>query len=349
MLKCSDPYVFTARTSIPIPKVHLYCSTPNNPVRAEWILMDFVRGSRFVDCFDELNYEQKTRTATDLALVVSELFSFTSSYCGTLLRDQSLAEDQRSPRYTVPEASTASSESHSEITDNDYLIGPVNDVTFLGLNEIVPAASCGPFHSERQFLEAFAYRGSPGTRSSEKIERWAFEKIFEVYDVVRPLYPISSPNGQRFHFAHGDLSVANVMLDPNTGAITGILDWEMAGFRPAWLSAAGPMWFNDDSCRFIREDYQNRPDGYEDETEDDSKLREHFYSELRRRSPDFLQHYRQGVELRAIFYNLCQDFPGNPTVWLEKYEEYEWDVNARGPFPFDLMRWIEEQLDLHEQ
>jgi hypothetical protein len=317
-------------------------------VRAEWILMDFIRGSRFVDCFDEFNYEQKTRTATDLALVVSELFSFTSSYCGALLRDQSLAEDQRSPRYTVPEVSSASSESHSEITDNGYVIGPANDVTFLGLNYIVPAAFCGPFRSERQFLEALAYRGSPGTFFSKKIEREPFEKIFEVYDVVRPLYPIPSPNGQRFHIAHGDLSVANIILNPNTGAIMGIIDWEMAGFRPAWMSA-DPTLFSDDYCRFVMEDYQDGPDGYEDETEDDTKLREHFYSELRSRSPEFLQHYRQGVELRAIFYNLCIGFPGNATAWLEKYEKYEWDVNARGPFPFDLMGWIREQIDLYRQ
>jgi hypothetical protein len=139
------------------------------------------------------------------------------------------------------------------------------------------------------------------------------------------------------------------MLDSNTGAITGILDWEMAGFRPAWVSATAPTWFDDDYCRFVMADDQHGPDGYEDETEDDTKLREHFYSELRRRSPDFLQHYRQGVELRAMFYNLCHGFPGNATVWLEKYKKYEWDVNARGPFPFDLMRWIKDQLVLLEQ
>jgi hypothetical protein len=35
-------------------------------------------------------------------------------------------------------------------------------------------------------------------------------------------------------FAHADLSWENILLDPTTGFITGIVDWEMAGFWPEW-------------------------------------------------------------------------------------------------------------------
>ena len=31
-------------------------------------------------------------------------------------------------------------------------------------------------------------------------------------------------------FIHADLSQENILVDPSTGAITGIIDWEMAGF-----------------------------------------------------------------------------------------------------------------------
>jgi hypothetical protein len=143
-----------ARTSIPVPKVYLFCSTPHNPVKAEWIFMDLVPGQRFVDCFGELGYEQKTKMATDLARIVSDLFSITSNYCGSLLQDHTLSEAQRSPRYTNTIASPTSGEPHSVITASPYSIGPFNDIVFLTLNEIVPASSCGPFPNERQFLEA---------------------------------------------------------------------------------------------------------------------------------------------------------------------------------------------------
>ena len=122
----------------------------------------------------------------------------------------------------------------------------------------------------------------------------------------------------------------------------------MSGFRPAWLVAAGPGWFDDDSCKFTVADYQDGPDGYEDFTEDDRRLIEHFRTVLGERNSELLQHHERSVELRAMFYALCHEFPANVTVWLEQYEKYEWDVNTRGPFPFDLQRWIVDSVYLYE-
>ena len=168
--------------------------------------MDYVPGKRFVDCFYELDYNQTSKTATDLALIMSEIFSLTSSHCGSLLRDQSLATHQRSRRYNDPDLGPISTtEPHSEVSDGSFLIGPVNDITFLEHKNIIPSEKCGPFSTERQFLEAFAYLGSPGTRPTDKFIRWPFQRLFEVYDVVRPQYPVSKCDLTTFHFAHGDL------------------------------------------------------------------------------------------------------------------------------------------------
>ena len=127
-----------------------------------------------------------------------------------------------------------------------------------------------------------------------------------------------------------------------------MIDWEMSGFRPAWLVAAGPAWFDDDSCKFTVDDHQNGPDGYEDLTDDDRKLIEHFHTVLGERNPELLQHHERSAELRVIFYNLCHELPGNVKIWLDKYEEYEWKVNERGPFSFDLQSWIMEHLNLYK-
>jgi Phosphotransferase enzyme family len=114
-------------------------------------------------------------------------------------------------------------------------VGPVNDLTFLSYPHQIPPHHCGPFDSERQFLAAFAFLGYPSTRGRNKLGRWAFEKMFEVYDVVALLYrqsEVSPFSPEIFHFAHGDLNEGNILIDPETGGITGIIDWEMAGFRP---------------------------------------------------------------------------------------------------------------------
>jgi hypothetical protein len=65
----------------------------------------------------------------------------------------------------------------------------------------------------------------------------------EVYDVItrfyRPTIPSASHDQEIFHLAPGDFSSYNILIDPDTGAVTGIIDWEMAGFCPAWLAAVG--------------------------------------------------------------------------------------------------------------
>ena len=70
--------------------------------------MDLVPGHPFFDCFDKLTHEQKTRTATDLVNLVSSLYAITSSYCGSMIPNHSLADGQRSPRY-IPAGSVPQS------------------------------------------------------------------------------------------------------------------------------------------------------------------------------------------------------------------------------------------------
>ena len=78
-------------------------------------------------------------------------------------------------------------------------------------------------------MEAFAFLGTP-MRSGGKLSCWVFEKTLEVYTVVRNLYyrtqrsDVSSSNHDQFHFAHGDLSDFNILVDPATCAVTGVID-----------------------------------------------------------------------------------------------------------------------------
>ena len=205
--------------------------------------MDYVPGQRFMDCWDDMGVPQKTRVAKGLARLMAEMFALTASHCGVILRDSSLNESQRSLRYR-PSAMGASlveapTEAHTEVVDGDFVIGPVNDITFLQFTKTVPASLCGPFATERAFLEAFGYKDPYGGAKVQsklwRYMRWPVERMFEIYDLIRPLYTPQVDSSAPFHFAHADLSVANLMVDPGLGEITGLIDWEMAGFRPAWL------------------------------------------------------------------------------------------------------------------
>ena len=47
-------------------------------------------------------------------------------------------------------------------------------------------------------------------------------------------YRLLFPDSHRIVIAHADISWENILIDPKTGAITGVIDWEMAGFWPEW-------------------------------------------------------------------------------------------------------------------
>ena len=87
------------------------------------------------------------------------------------------------------------------------------------------------------------------------------------------------------------------------------------------------------------EDHQDGPDGYGDETDTDAVLRQVFLAELEAHNPTLLGHNRKGVELRAMFCNLCNEYTANMSEWIEKYEKFEWDVTQRGQPPFDVEMW----------
>ena len=309
--------------------------------------MDYVPGQRLMDCWDEMGVPQKTRTAKDLASVTAEMFALTASHCGTLLCDRSLNASQRSPRYGCEP--NAAVEVHKQVVDGDWLIGPVNDVAFLQVTGTIPASLCGPFATERAFLEAFGYCDAGGTRLQDEVDRSPIDRMFEIYDVIRPLYAPPVDSSAPFHFAHADLNTANLIVDPESGELTGLIDWEMAGFRPAWLCAISGTWFDDDICRFVVEDHQRGPYGYGNDTETDTVLRQVFLAELEAHNLTLLEHNRKGEELRGVFYNMCNEHIADTAVWIRKYEKYKWDVTGRGPFPFDVQRWAEDLAHLFQR
>lgn len=354
---------YIARTSIPVPQVYLYCSTPHNPVRAEWILMQYMPGVRLGDCIENLTDSQKHQTGMDLATIMFSLFQITAPKCGSLVRsgyqDDSCLR-YRSLRYPICRPKDTQGQNPSKapaVPKEHFSVGPVNDISFLDYPRQLPLELCGPFNTERDWMEAFAFGGKvrhePLTEEWKKLELWAFEKTLEVYDVVAEFYQRSSHStfneSGMFHLAHGDFSSYNILIDPDTGAITGLIDWEMAGFRPAWLAAVGGGWFNDDSERFLMTDDQSSRDNYAEETPTDAITRASFRLRLAALDEELFGHYLLGLELRALFYACCNEFAGNAEIWLIKYEEHEWSVKQRGSFPFDVMAWVKERAVLEHR
>lgn len=78
-------------------------------------------------------------------------------------------------------------------------------------------ATCGPFASISEFHDFL---------------------VASIKNCPRPewvaKYRSQLPDDHPIVFAHADISWENILVDPATGIVTGIVDWEMAGFWPQW-------------------------------------------------------------------------------------------------------------------
>jgi hypothetical protein len=61
------------------------------------------------------------------------------------------------------------------------------------------------------------------------------EEIIQVLGELQPILSVLFPSQPRnFALQHRDLSLSNILVDPATYQITGIVDWESVGTRPHW-------------------------------------------------------------------------------------------------------------------
>jgi hypothetical protein len=315
--------------------------------------MDFVPGQRMADCFDNLSRDAKLNTAKEIATIAHTLYRITSGCCGSVFYAQSSQHSHEELAYPTVHKNKTEKHSFSLLPQDTIigklLIGPLNEGLgfdcFGDPTKVVPTGSCGPFLSEQAYVTSFTWRG--GRRFLQPAStRAIYEKLTLLWKTVRPKYEYpsnvfaSQDCAEVFHFSHGDLSEINILLDPETGSVTGVLDWELAGFYPSWRACVTMTRFNDDQCRYIMGDLQeDGPLGYDQETEDEREARELYYTEVARRSDEMSYYDRKCVELRGLFYNMVELFPGNSFCWIEIYQQQLWDTEVSGPFPFDLAAW----------
>ncbi|KAK4210126.1 phosphotransferase enzyme family-domain-containing protein [Rhypophila decipiens] len=55
----------------------------------------------------------------------------------------------------------------------------------------------------------------------------------------------SKPTSEQYFLNHQDLNDTNILVDPETFAITGIIDWERSGVYPAWHSVGYPKFISE--------------------------------------------------------------------------------------------------------
>jgi hypothetical protein len=228
--------VFLERVgSLPTPRVHAYSVTSENVAKTPYIIMDKVPGVTLGEAiYDGLEREGVYRTLEGLAKFRKTLQTHPFGNIGSLFLDETVdyfrAEDSGVKDYGL----------------DGYFVAQLNNLW---------AARLHPKSYRRCFeVESGSYYTAQHdlSLSSEPIHGTAQERrqktlIHHYMGLILPSYAIET---NEFYLTHTDLSISNLLVDPATGDLLGVIDWEFANILPPQSVEHYPV-FLADRARFL--------------------------------------------------------------------------------------------------
>lgn len=228
-------------TSIPVPSIFHYDATSSNPIGHEYMLMSKLSGQPFSSMRASVSaseYEPHLSALVEqVADIVAELASHTWSHFGGLqetpeegiipgpIIDENMWQAPELHLFWSPSIINPDYQTDKPITQSDLNItGPFPTYTSLCLaqaSKYIFAICTHPSLSPiRDFLPQIQTFTAAMSHHAAELDQTA---------------PILS---------HRDLHMGNIMYDPSTRRITGILDWEFSAIVPAprWDPQRAFMW-----------------------------------------------------------------------------------------------------------
>lgn len=223
-------------TSIPVPLVIAHCSTAENELGCEWILMEKVPGVALGDVWSETNLETKKGITRSTAGFVQQLRDIQRPF--NAIGNLYFRGDIDTLNPAVPVVPTH---------DEKYVLGPIVSIyTCVSGRKLRVQRNLGPYSNDAEYISALIATEmkemdlllSADAGSDLDFDEDLAEDAEEIKEVLNKLQKISttlfSARPARFSLHHQDLSLENIIVDPATYEITGIVDWECVGTRPHW-------------------------------------------------------------------------------------------------------------------
>ena len=224
-------------TFVPVPRIVAYSSTADNELGFEWILMEKIPGVSLRSVWRGMDLETKERETSAVARYVKQLRDQCSfDAIGNLYFREDLSDGAMR---TVP------------TTDDRFVIGPtVTAFMFAGGRKLRLPRNLGPYPNDAEYMAALAnaeaedmrFLQLPEARTCADFDKDVAGDAPEILEALRELHGVREmlfPSHPRvpprlFALTHHDLSLSNILVDPVTYKVTGIIDWECTGARPGW-------------------------------------------------------------------------------------------------------------------
>lgn len=220
--------MLTKNTSVPIPMVHAFDASMQNPLGCPFILMDYVNGRPLYEkWFNDTAFKNgeeleafRTRTLETLANSMAQLTQFTHNQSGSLsFNAQGDVYGLRPAR--VYDAAT--------MHNNLYVDEASDDLPFRDI---------GPFFDLRDYLQYMVDRHRP---SSEGFGIGLYRMLVLFIEWLPEDY-VKAP----FVLAHPDFDLQNVLVEED-GTVCGLIDWDGVAAEPRYLGCESyPKWLTHD-------------------------------------------------------------------------------------------------------
>ncbi|GAB1197527.1 hypothetical protein APSETT444_006823 [Aspergillus pseudonomiae] len=229
---------------LPVPEVFTYSKTSDNPVGAEYILMERVEGESLSSRWLSLTTDEVKDIMTQIADMERKIFDFRFPAYGSLYHKKDLDGETQIPiveDFVVGPVSTRQfwhgERSKTEIDRGPWL-SPVDCVTSAARREMAVIQQYAKAQPRQTFLLPTDYNIEPSEHSS------LLSRFLQLAPYLIPPGSYSAPT-----LRHPDLSLSNILLAPGSSKIISIIDWQDAAIFPRFMQAGYPAFCEHDSSQ----------------------------------------------------------------------------------------------------
>ena len=180
------------------------------------------------------------------------------------------------------------------IDQAEFCVDRIFDPLFCTASRLYLQGDRGPYKSSIEWLSAEVHiqlewiRNGPVENDPEYVGDFAgespmMERLCREYLEVLPMVFSGEEAEGSFTLHHSDLNAANILVQPETFEITGIVDWELINVVPEWKASEHPSFLQSGEP----EDEEEPPiPSYEDEGDFDVIMRDRWDNRILRRHFD---------------------------------------------------------------
>ncbi|KAG2418684.1 hypothetical protein HFD88_001785 [Aspergillus terreus] len=231
---------------LPVPRVMTWSSdAATHPVEAEFIIEEKATGVRLGSVWNQWPWELKLRLITQIVDIERQLASMTFPFHGCIYFKVDLRSWTGTPAVDTP--ASLHRFAIGPLTSMDLWAGPRPDMELDRGPWRTPCAYTRALgHNEKNWIQTGATPRINHYRSSHDHERPtdALHLLDQYFAVAPYLIPAQTDEAAASNVLwHPDLHRDNVFVDPLTGQITSIIDWQAACVAPLFYQSDVPRMF----------------------------------------------------------------------------------------------------------